>query len=492
MRVLSFGCALLSVAACTLFARAAYAQTPVTARVTGTVFDSVAMRPLRGAIVRIVRTDDPSIGRSVITDSAGYFSYDSVPAGIWMATFLHPRLDSLRLEPGIIRLAISTAEAVMMPLSTPSPRALVSAVCGAMDASFGVIIGDVSRADTDAAVANATIQVEWPEWVLQKRKIVTEQLRQTARSDSLGRYTLCAVPSGSTLRAISWSGGDTTGLVEVSIPESGFALQDFALGSVEFVAQTVAPTDAAAPETQRRHGTSKIRGRVTTTDGKPLARAQVRVIGSGVPVLTDSTGSFSINDAAAGTQTIEARAIGFQPFRRSLRLSTSTASEVDLSLAVRGVQLDTVRVVAGRDVPWDVRAIERRWRTGMGKFLDAKAVRERSVVYTTDALRGMAGVYIRQPLGGIGQEVWMRSDTGGECKAMLFVDGLPVDAGNSGQLTVDQFTQPDMVAAIEVYARQTMVPVEYLTMARGCGVVAVWTKYGTGGVPVLPPKSERR
>ena len=473
-------------------APAVSAQAPVVARVSGVVFDSVAMRPLAGAIVRIVRTDDPSIGRSAITDSAGRFTYDGVAAGIWAASFLHPRLDSLRLEPGIIRLEISTSDAVTMPLTTPSARAMVSAACGAMHEEFGVIIGEVRRADSDAPIAGATVQVEWPEWVLQKHKLVTEQQTQAARTDSLGRYALCGAPAGSTLRAVSWSGHDTTGIVEVEIPAAGLAVQDFVMGSVEYITSVDAATDSL-PMTQRfRRGKAMVRGHVTSTDGRALANAVVRVVGSGSQVRTDANGAFTIVDAGGGTQSVEARAVGFQPYRRAVRLSDVSVTDVELSLAVRTVQLDTVRVVAGREVPWDVRGIERRWRTGLGKFMDGRTVLERSTLFTSDALRGMAGVYIRQPLGGFGQQIFMRSNRGGECQAMMFVDGVPIDFSGSGELTIDQFARPDMVAAIEVYPRASMVPSEYLTMASGCGVVAVWTKYGTDGVPVLPPKSERR
>ena len=46
-------------------------QAAVFARVIGTVWDSIAMRPLGGATVRIVRADDPSIGRSATTTAFG-------------------------------------------------------------------------------------------------------------------------------------------------------------------------------------------------------------------------------------------------------------------------------------------------------------------------------------------------------------------------------------------------------------------------------------
>ncbi|MES3034308.1 MAG: carboxypeptidase regulatory-like domain-containing protein [Gemmatimonadota bacterium] len=471
----------------------AQAPAPVVVRVQGTVIDSVAMKPLVGALVRIVRADDPSQGRTATSDSSGAFRYDSVPAGVWLASFLHPTLDSLRLEPGVIRLEISESGTVMMPLGLPSARTLVVMVCGSRVASdAGVIIGEVRGAGDDAPLAGASVEVEWPEWVLGKKSLTTEMVRRKAVTDSLGRYTLCGAPSGSTLRAASWSAQDSAGVVEIAVPASGYAVQDFSIGRAEYVDAPADLLGAPAGAARLRRGRAQLRGQITTTSGAPLPSAIVRVIGSGSTVRTSATGEFRITDAVAGTQSVEVRAIGYSPARRTLRLTDGTEAEVAMRLAVRNVELDTVRVMAGREIPFDVQGIERRWRTGLGRFLDGKTVAERSTLYTTDALRGMPGVALLPVQQGFGQGVYMRNSMGQECRAMMFVDGMPLDAAGRGGLSLDETIRPDMVAAVEVYNRPTLVPAEYLTMARSCGVVAVWTKQGTGNVPVLPPKSSRR
>lgn len=469
------------------------AQAPVTARVQGTVMDSVAMKPLAGAVVRIVRADDPSFGHTATTDSAGAFAHQSVSGGVWLASFLHSTLDSLRLEPGIVRLEITEAGVVSMPMGTPSARTLVAMACGGgVAADAGLITGEVRRADDDGTLAGATVEVEWPEWVLGKKSLTTEMSRRTAVTDSLGRYTLCGAPSGSTLRTVTWSGVDTAGVVEVQVPSAGYAVQDFTIGRAEYVVVATDSLSTARTVATMRRGRALVRGRITTSNGVPLPEAMVRVIGSGSTVRTSPAGEFRISDAVAGTQSIEVRAIGYSPSRRTLHLSDGVEAEVAMSLAVRNVELDTVRVVAGREIPFDVRGIERRWRSGLGRFLDGKTVMERSTLFTTDALRGMPGVAILPVEQGFGQAVYMRSNIGQECRAMLFVDGMPLDAAGRGGLSLDETIRPDMVAAVEVYNRPTLVPAEYLTMARNCGVVSVWTKQGTGNVPVLPPKSARR
>jgi Carboxypeptidase regulatory-like domain len=457
-------------------------QAAVHSRIVGVVWDSVSVRPLPGATVRIVRADDPSIGRSALSDSVGKFQIDSVESGSWLASFLHPVTDSLRFDPAVLRIAIIDSAVVSLTLATPSARTLVGMICGrALAHDLGVITGEIRGASDDALLANAAVSVEWPEWVLQKGKMITEQRRIVAKTDTLGSFAMCGVPAGSTLRAVSWSGADSTGAIEVSVSDAGYARQDFSIAAIERVRLAVDSTTDSALVTTVRRGRAIIRGRVTTTDGRPLSNAVVRIIGSGSQVRTAVDGAFVVSDAGAGTQAIEARAIGYQPYRKMLALRESGEASVLLALATQQVSLDTVRVIAGRTMVPVVRAIERRSRTGLGKTLDAAFVRDRAVLFVTDALRGINGVTVHQ-VGGFGQAVMMREITGKPCFASIFVDAIRVQFQLSTLVTIDDLVRPSDIAAIEVYPRATMAPAEFLTMDTGCGVVAVWTKRHTEGV----------
>ena len=471
------------------FPDAAVGQAPVVrARIVGSVYDSVGGAPLGGAMVRMVRADDPSIGRTAQTDLFGRFTYDSVPAGGWLATFLHPTLDSLRLEPGIVRIDITEAGEVMLPLATPSARTLVIGNCrGPQATDVGVIVGEVRSARDDTPLAGAVVDVEWPEWVLQKGRMTTDLRRRTARVDSLGRYTLCGAPTGSTLRGVASFGADSTGALEVTTLESGYTVLDLAIGPVERIAVRPDSITGSAPTMIVRRGRASVRGRVTTGDRRPLANAIVRVIGSGSQVRTSPEGTFAITDAGAGTQTMEARAIGYQPTRLAVRLTEATPTDVTMRMAVQRVQLDTVRVQAGKELVPELRAIERRWRTGIGTVLDGNTVRDRSNLFISDALRGIPGVTVRQ-MGGYGQSVMMRSSGGSECQAQVILDGGVLPPSQAASISLDEMTRREDIAAIEVYPRPSMVPAEFTSMVSGCGVVAIWTKRATGGVTPVKPK----
>jgi Carboxypeptidase regulatory-like domain len=468
------------------------AQSAVRARIVGTVYDSVTHRSLSGALVRIVRAADPSIGRSVTSDALGSFVYDSVPAGVWLASFLHPSLDSLRLEPGVVRIDINEAGTITLPLAIPSARTLVAVNCRApLAGDMGVIVGEVHRASDDAAIVGATVEVSWPEWLLQKGRMVTDQRVRNAITDSLGRYALCGAPSGGTLRGLAWSAADTSGAVEVATPDAGYSVLDFSLAPVEHI---VVKVDSAANSTLTatvRRGRASVRGVITTLDRRPLANALVRVIGSGSQVRTSDAGAYVITDAGAGTQTVEARAIGYQPMRAAVRLADGAPTAVDLRLPVQRVQLDTVRVVAGKQLPVEVRAIERRWRVGTGTIMDGNLVRERSNLFVTDALRGVSGVTVRQ-VGGFGQTVWMRASNGNECQASVIIDGAPLPPSQVASISIDEMSRREDIAAIEVYPRPSMIPAEFTSMASGCGVVAIWSKRATGGVTPMKPKPAGR
>ncbi len=471
----------------------ANAQTPVRAQVFGSVFDSVSMKPLAGAVVRLVRSEDPSIGRTAISDVSGRFAYERIESGVWLASFFHPTLDSLRLEPAVLRLDIVDSTTVTMPLSTPSARSLAIASCGArLPSDVGIVVGDVRRAVGNAPVAGATVEVEWPEWSIVKKRLVTNMIRRRARSDSSGRYVLCGAPAASMLRAVSWIGKDTTGAIEVDVPGGGYALQDFAVDAPQYADASNDSLRGTPAWTQLRRGHATVHGVVTKSDGSPLANAVVRVIGTGSPARTSSAGEFTITDAGAGTHSIEALAIGYQPTRRAVRLSDAGAIDISLSLLARNVALDTVRVFAGRELPYEVRGIERRWRSGQGEFIDGNSVRDRASTFTTDALRGVGGVEIRPSSTGFGQDVMMHGSHGRLCRATLFMDGMQMDLTGGGGISIDDFARPEIVVVLEVYSRPGAVPAEYLTMSSGCGVVVVWTKAGTGNVPVFPPKSLRR
>ena len=97
----------------------------------GIVFDSLAMRPLTGALVQFVVADDPAQVRTATTDTRGAVAFDDVRRGAYLIGFLHPRLDSLALSPPLLRVDVRAPGALHASLGVPSSATLLTRLCGA-------------------------------------------------------------------------------------------------------------------------------------------------------------------------------------------------------------------------------------------------------------------------------------------------------------------------------------------------------------------------
>lgn len=446
-----------------LSARVVAAQ-PV-ARLRGVVFDSLARSPLANAAVRVFRSDSVADGVDVRTDANGSFDVPGLRTGTWLLSFLHPRLDSLRLEPPLARVDVVEPGDIDVTLAVPSGASLARAACGtAPGDSTAVVVGEVRDAVARRPLVGATVRSTWPEWVFARKQMAREDVARVARSDSTGRFVLCHVPQGTTVTTLAYMASDTTGIVELAVPTAEYVVADFVL-------------DRASTRT------GGIVGVVRTPDGKPFANAAARVLGSGTMVRTDSSGVFRITDAVAGTQTVEVRALGFDPQRRPVVLTPGEPIGLTFTIARARVVLDTVRVFAGRKLPPDVEAIERRWRRGQGTILDAAAIRERTSTSLSTALFSIPGVRLGMR-NGFGNTIYFRGNGGSDCIPVIFLDGFRFIANG---LTIDELVSPSDVGAMEVYVRAMQRPAEFTDLA-DCGVLAVWTKRFLGNVPVFDPR----
>jgi hypothetical protein len=459
-------------------------EAPRTARLGGVVFDSIAGGALAGATVRVFRPGAPAEGLTATADGTGRFVIPALPTGTWVASFLHPRLDAWRVDPPLLRVEVVDTTAVALPLAIPSATSLARSLCGpTRDDSTAVLVGEVRAAEGGAPLAGATVRATWPEWVFGAGQMGREEAVRVARADSTGRFALCGVPQATTVTARAQFAGDSTGVIELAVPPGAYAVADFIIDARGLPAGTGDVSEAAPGAL----GRGMVRGTVRTPDGRPLAGALARILGSGSVVRADSAGTFRIADAVAGTQSLELRALGFELQRSTVTLVPGDVLLADVVLQRASVRLDTVRVAAGRTLSSDLVRLERRWRQGQGTILDAATVRERGAFGISGALMGLPGVRLGTR-NGYGNTIYLRSISGGECRPPIFLDGFRFIAGD---LTIDELVFRDDVAALEVYARPLMVPPELSDPLSGCGSVVVWTKSFFGNVPVLDPRKRK-
>lgn len=134
-----------------------------------------------------------------------------------------------------------------------------------------------------------------------------------------------------------------------------------------------------------------LKGTVKSASGEGLASARVVILNSAKGAITDNNGSFSIENAPQGKQTLSVSIIGYATQTRTVTVSANGAT-IDFSLPERGATLDEIVVSAEKreqrivDAPLAVSS------------LSAKKVEDTRTV-NLSALTGLVPNYLYQELG---------------------------------------------------------------------------------------------
>jgi hypothetical protein len=472
----------------TAIAGTASAQTPRNGRIQGVVFDSVSMRALGGATVQLVSVTDPSRARATAADSTGRFRYDGVEVGPWILTARHPRLDSLGVQEIAAPVTVRARGATRATIAVPSLRVLAERVCGssgpATDTS-GYFLGTLRLARGGRASVRGAVRAQWLELVLEGGRWKRELASIDADTDANGHFVVCGVPVSGIIRLRAWSGVDSTGVVEFTLPSSGIARHDLYVGAsrVERTAEAPPPaTDSLTPTdsiiTTVWRGDGRLRGVVRGGNGQSLANARVVVRASGVEARTDTAGAFVLSGLPTGTWTIDLRAIGFEPQVMPVDIFADGADDTRRYAMSRMLMLDTVKIRAlRRQQMGSVMAdFEERRRAGFGRFFGPDDLERIRPIRFTDLMRQTASVRL-EPVGSTGTMITMRGFRG-RCAPLVFVDRFRMP--NDG--TIDSFLPADWTRAVEIY-QAGFAPPEFMDVFGGCGSIVVWTsvKIGTTG-----------
>jgi hypothetical protein len=240
----------------------------------------------------------------------------------------------------------------------------------------------------------------------------------------------------------------------------------------------------AALWTQAGAGTGRLRGTITdASTSRPVVGARVIVAATGRFVVSDSLGSFEVQQLPTGVLRFFFQAEGFP--RTSVMLAFAPGEmmvhqfEMDSSAATiaadtlgprRGVQMlptEEVRAEAPRGPRFA--DFDRRLKTGRGQYRTREEIEQAGYRNITDAVRGMRGVQVDCP--GI-QGCFVRMARAPKrCTPKYVVDGR-----------VDAFFGPFVpvgdIEGLEVYTGASDVPGEFAGSDAMCGVVVIWTKSG--------------
>jgi hypothetical protein len=451
--------------------------------VTGIVYDSLfTQRPLADAEVWVEGT-----GLTARSDAAGRYRLPGVAAGRHRVTFFHPSLEQLGVSAPVRAVDVPAGGTVNAPLVTPAPDVIHQALCPASrEIKTGVMLGRVRGGQPLAPIAEATLSLSWNAFTLSSRGLERTPREVGARTGADGTYFVCGVPTDVPVQ-VRVQGNGVVSVAELSLRDQALAVHLVDLPSLAAAAAERAapsPADAVAPAA----GTGTIVGVLQTPQGRPVSGAVVEIVGAGLRATTGASGAFVLRGAALGTQTVEARALGFRPVRTRLVLDAGRPAQVQLTVSDNVVVLAPTRVTAPRYGAM-LAGYEQRRRSGAGNFITAEEIEQRRPYSINDLLVTVPGVQVILPnAGSVGvspRVVFQRSlGLGGAkatvCDPIMYVDGARVINDDDLGSMIDQLVRPQDVYGVEVYRSLASAPPQFQVLDSSCGVILFWTRRGKG------------
>lgn len=423
------------------------AQTDGSLRVTGTVFDSLARRPLAGALVELARIADGNIGsaKASTSDSSGRFDFPAVTAGRYIIVFRHAVLDTLGLESREQTISVDASTGPIR-LATPSPTTVMRTLCPSLASadssdSTAFLTGHLYDGARDAVVGEAIVAVGWQVPRVEGKRLAWQEQTVTARTSAAGWFAICAVPGNAVIHVQAARGVDSTGLVDVRIPP----------GTIRHVSLYLSSSVAGA--------IGRITGRVRDAANRPLPRVTVVLPGKERVATTDAEGTFKLDSVPDGTQSLEFRAIGFAPLDTVVRVSYERPLNVAIVLERATVLEPIVSTASGNARSLAIFEMHRKSSAG-GHFIRPVRLEGYPSLQTIHTLvQGLPGTPSRIEAS----------------HPIIFVDGV---RSIMSFTEIDAGMDPDDIVGVEVYTSQ--VPGDYPLMPgkKNGIVIAIWTKAG--------------
>ncbi|HEV7992209.1 MAG TPA: TonB-dependent receptor plug domain-containing protein, partial [Gemmatimonadaceae bacterium] len=222
-----------------------------------------------------------------------------------------------------------------------------------------------------------------------------------------------------------------------------------------------------------------VSGRITDATGRPLANAQVLVVGTQLRAISSAEGRYTIANVPEGTHTLRAMLIGFAPQTKSVTVANQPVT-ADFTLAAQSVQLEAVVTVGyGTQRRQDV--------TGAVSSVNVSDVPVPVTANVGQMLEGrVAGAQVTQnngaPGGGLSIRIRGTNSIAANTEPLYVIDGVPAITGTSSNDPYQNplsSISPSDIENIEVLKDASSTAIYG---ARGAaGVVLITTKRGTRG-----------
>jgi hypothetical protein len=225
-----------------------------------------------------------------------------------------------------------------------------------------------------------------------------------------------------------------------------------------------------------------VSGIVVDRDGNPISGADIALIERDSvrrSVRSDVEGRFHLEDIPTDTPTLRLRRLGYEPKMVSVRVpKADRVARVVLTLDPSVARLDPMIVADDSGAPMpDARMAgfyERARTNSFGHFVTPAKLAKQRPHYASEALQGIAGVTVRP--SRIGNIVRLRGCGSASSSPERFGPVVWVDGVRAKGAELDEVTQGEDIAGIEVYNSMAGIPVQYFDRTAVCGTILVWTK----------------
>jgi TonB-dependent starch-binding outer membrane protein SusC len=248
-------------------------------------------------------------------------------------------------------------------------------------------------------------------------------------------------------------------------------------------AQPRAAATAPGPTPRRAEAAAAtLTGRVVdSASSRPLANAQIAVVGTRLGGLTNDAGRFTIAGVPAGTYTVRAILIGYAPASQTVTVADGATATVDFALHAQAVQLQAVVAVGyGTQSTRNV--------TGSVATVAMDRVATQAVSGVDKALAGQVpGVQVLQGNGtpGGGPQIQVRGvgAIGAGSQPLYVVDGYPLASGGAEVRNPLNDIPPGDIESISVLKDASSAAIYGSRAANG--VVVITTKSGRNQAPAV-------
>lgn len=188
-----------------------------------------------------------------------------------------------------------------------------------------------------------------------------------------------------------------------------------------------------------------ISGTVKTTEGEPVAFANILVKGTVKGAFTNLDGSFQLFNLENGDCEVQISAVGFKTVTKSLTIVNGQIQNLEVIFEEEGVEMPQFAIIADKDrifskVPGSV------------SFIDQEAIKNLKPVSGNEVLRRVPGVHVVDEEGlGMRVNIGIRGlDPDRSRSVLMLEDGVPVALAPYGEPEMYYTPAIDRMAGVEI------------------------------------------